>query len=158
MKLLMVLKSVDMQWEALRASSDEQQRRGLNMMIRYMRRSGLWFDDLALVTAKLTGLTHKVFNRPRVTPRPFNVFGNLRSANVARRRNRTIGVRAFSKIYRVRGLLLAFGALHRNRIKLHMETPNVKCTSEKTGYIASGTVFARKLCIKYVQLQRDTYF
>ena len=120
-----------MLWAALDAKGDEQKRRGLNMTIRFMRRSGFWFDDLSLVATKLTGLTHDVFDRTRVTPRSFNVLGNLRSANVAGRRNRTVGVRSFSKIYRVRGLLLAFGALHRHRIKLHVETPNVKSAAYK---------------------------
>ncbi len=45
---------------------------------------------------------------------------------------------------------------HPEYVKKEQETPNVKCTSEKTGNIASGTVFARNTRIKYVHLQCDT--
>jgi len=124
----MVLKAVDMQWAALGANGDGRKRRGLNMMIRYMRRSGLWFDDLSFVSSHLAGLPHKFLNRPRVTPRPFNVLREFHTANFAGRYDRTVGVRSFGKLYGVRGLRLTFRALHRDWIKLHVDTPNVKVT------------------------------
>ena len=133
----MVLKAVDMQWAALGATGDERKRRLLNRAIRYMRRSGFWFDDLSFVSSHLAGLANKFLNRPRITPRPFDVLRNFRTANFAGRYDRTVGVRSFGKLYGVRGLRLTFGTLHRDGIKLHVETPNVERNRDARLYCAA---------------------
>ena len=91
-----------------------------------MRRSGFWFRDLSFVSSRLAGLTHKFLNRSRVTPRPFDVFRNSRIANFAGRYDRTVGVRSFGKLYGVRGLRPTLSALHRDWVKFHMDTTNIR--------------------------------
>lgn len=114
MKLLAALKVVNMLWGAMGEKGYEKKRRGMNMAIRYMRRSGFAFDYISLVSAHLANLERKVFDSLSTSRFNANRSRNLHTANITSRRIRSSGLRSLGKAYRVRCFRFALGALHRD--------------------------------------------
>ncbi len=134
MKLQMVLKVIAMQDDALRAKGAKRIA-GLNAWLRYMQKSRIGFDDFSLVAANCTQLAKRFCKVP---------FGHrnangLRAAYSAAGRQRTSGLRFFSKIYRMRGLFPTLRAVKFNGVKFHGETPNVEVTGAARLYRAASS-------------------
>lgn len=119
----MVLKALEIATAAATLRGRKQEEEFLKWA-RFMRRSKITFDDFSLVATHFANALHKLGNG-RATTNSGKRHGDCISAHRANRRKSSCGLRVFSKAYRVRGLLLALGAVHRHRIKLHVETPNV---------------------------------
>ena len=126
MKLLMVFRALEIATAAA-FSHGIIQNEGFQRWGRFMRRSKITLDDFSLVASRCTNALNHCGNR--VAPTHASKWqSNFVSAHRTNGRKSTCGLRVFSEVYRVRGFLLALGALHRDRIKLHVDTPNVKVT------------------------------
>lgn len=128
MKLLKVLKAIDMLRTAMTQHSELRKKEGMNKAMKLISRSRLGFDYLSFVSTRLTDLERKFLNGHFAFGWKRNRCRSLRTTTPARRYIRTSGLRSFGKAYGVRGFRSAFGAQHLNRLKLHLETPNVEIT------------------------------